>query len=113
MPREPEVEQYGLALGGDHQVAGLDVAVHDAVFVRFVHGARGRLDEAHDLVHVAAGARQLALLAAFVQQGRQRLAVDVAHREVGDAVLRIGLIDLADTGMVELRGGLRLAAETR
>ena len=84
---EAEVEQHRLALRRDHDVARLDVAVHQACFVRDVQRAPQRLDDAHarlDLA-LAAAPRQLDDVAAG---GSGRAHVRLERRAGGRAAWR-------------------------
>ena len=88
---------------GPHRVRGLDVAVHDLLLVRV--GER--------LAHLrrARGATPLGAIAPAAHDLLQRVAVDVLHRDVVDAVLLAGVVDRHDVRVVELRGALGLAQE--
>ena len=98
---DAEVEQLGLASGGDQDVAGLDVAVDDQALMRdtrargtpFVRRARGdRLAPARTRV--------------------DRLAVDQLHHQVGHAVVgAAGIEQLGDARMIEAGEHAPLEAE--
>ena len=49
-PRNPEVEDLGLATVGDEHVGRLEIAVDDATVVRVLHGV-GQLDDQADAWH--------------------------------------------------------------
>jgi hypothetical protein len=49
-PRHPEVSDQHVALGGEQDVLGLDVAVHHAVAVGVVEGGGRLAADAHRLV---------------------------------------------------------------
>jgi len=89
------------------QVAGLDVAVHDALAVRVVEAGAGAERDRQDLVGLEP--------AALAQKLGAGLALDVLHHDV---VLVTGVVesrveDLHDVRMDEARGGERLALEAR
>src|SRR5690606_32290582 len=76
---DAEVGEDGLAVAGAHQdVAGLDVAVDDAVVVGVLEGFGDRGDDRHQLV----GGQGTAL----GDQVRQGTALDVLHDQVGGGV---------------------------
>ncbi len=134
VPRETEVENHGLAVGRDDDVAGLHVAVHDAGFVRGVQRARGTLEKVQDLVelelrgrretcfdrtrrclvaHVELHApRSLLGFTGVGQHLRERASFDEAHGEVRLLALQIRLVDRAQTRMLQPRDDLGLASET-
>ena len=86
----------------DHDVGGLQVAVDDLLLVRLLQG-QGEL--AHQR-------RDLALRPALVaDQGRQRLALDVGHRQVKLAIDFPGVIHGAEVGVVERGRGAGLFQE--
>jgi hypothetical protein len=101
--REPEVDELHGAVRRDHDVVGLDVAVHDARGVRGGEATAGIDDHAHDL---APGVRLLHPLAeahALDELHRdERVVDDVADVEHGD-----------DGWMREQRERLRLAVQPR
>ena len=110
---DAEVHDLDHALLGDHDVAGLDVAVDDAhamrVFERVEHAQ-------HHLFGVA-----LAERAVHLDDVTQGLALDVLHHQVrqtlgaaafGDHGLLARVVDVHDVRVVHLRHGVRFAAET-
>ena len=104
---DAEVHDLDVAVGGDHHVAGLDVAVHDAGAVAVVERVE---DAARDLQGpLGRDARVL------LQQLTQRLALDELHDDERDtgAVEDVlaGVVDRHDRGVVQHRGGLGLAPE--
>jgi hypothetical protein len=104
----PEVEHDRPSLG-DHQVPGLQVAMHDPGRVREVHGPGGLLDPAagHDQLRL----RRRRCFRALQALG-QRLARDVAHGDEGQTLVLARLVDRADPRVVEPGRDLRLAPET-
>ena len=87
----------------DHDVAGLQIAVHDAAAVRRaerVRHLRGERERVADRERAA------------VERPGQRLPLDILHDDVAAAVLGDpGLVDGADAGMIQRRGGARLAQQ--
>jgi hypothetical protein len=80
---DAEVEEFRFAVGRDEDVRRLDVAVHDEIPVRVLHGV-GDLDDERDALAHAEPAR--------VAPAVDRLALDIFHREirrvvVGDAAV--------------------------
>src|SRR5690606_39600044 len=69
-PRDPEVEEFRLAVGGDEDVRRLEVAVDDEAAVRVLDGAADADEEAEPLVDAEAMA---------VAPRVDPLAVDVLH----------------------------------
>ena len=101
---QAEVEDLGLSIGRDHDVARLDVAVDDAVLVGLGQPP-GDLGGDPDRF----GRRQVPL-GDPVLQAFARIA---GHDDVKAAVLGlIDLVDGADVGVVEARRGARFVDET-
>ena len=87
----------------DHDVLGLEVAVHDALLVR---GGQALRDLLRDLDHALE--RQRACLA---QHLRQRLAFDERHRQVLDAVDLAEVVNADDVLVRDLARQHELALE--
>src|SRR2546425_7863188 len=87
----------------EHDVVGLDVAVHDPALVRVREGP-GDLDE--DLADFGRGER-----AARGEHARERLAAQELHDEVDDAAALADAVDRDDAGVLELGRGAGLALE--
>ncbi len=101
---DAEVEQLGFAVGGDEDVAGLEVAMDDEVGVGVLY-CGAHLAEDFE----AASDGDPFFVAVFIE----RLAVDVLHDEVGLALWRFGdLIQPCDVGMVECGEQLAFELET-
>ncbi|MGC4120635.1 MAG: hypothetical protein QM765_39870 [Myxococcales bacterium] len=96
---EPEVEDARRALGGDHHVVGLEVAVDDAQRV-------GVLEPAGDLLGVAPGLGPGH--AAGGDERAQRPARDVLHDQHGAAVVLLDPVDRGDVRVDHGGGGARL-----
>ena len=90
--------------GRDHDVAGLEIAMHDAVLV----GARERIE---DLRHQVSDVRHRhrALLAQQVLQAVARHVLEREERSVGVGPTRVH--HSHDVGVVDLRAGLHLAKD--
>ena len=99
---EAEIEHFDDAIGADHDVIGLDVAMHDA---GFVGGGEGGAELDGDLQ------QDLAVEAAFGGDLAQRLAVHELGGDVVVALGEIGIEDGEDVGVVEHGGGAGLALE--
>ncbi len=100
--RETEVHHLHLAALGDEDVAGLDVAVEDALAVRGVERVRDVDRDVDDPID-----RQRAGAEDLVQGG----AVDQLHHDEAAAVMLADVVERADVGVVQRRGGARLALE--
>ena len=96
--RHAKVEQLGASLG-QHDVGGLEIAMHDPVPVRMVERL-GNLDRmTQDLI----GRKRTA-----VQSPRDRLALDEFHHEVFAAILNADVIQRADVRMIQTGNGFCL-----
>ena len=93
--RQPEIQELGVAVGRDHDVVGLDVAVDD---VRAVGVAQALGDLQGDLDR----AQEVELLAG--DQLADGLALDELHDDVGRPLGLPDVIDLGDGGMGHGRG---------
>ena len=98
---EAEVEQLHARLR-DHDVAGLQIPVHDPLPVRLVERV-GDLD--------AVAQRLIERQRALAEPVAERLALEVLHDEVLGLALAADVVERADVRMRELRDGLRLALE--
>ena len=89
------------------QVAGLDVAVHDAVAVGVVEAAAGLADDVD--------ASSTSIGPSVAQDLGARAAADVLHDDevAGAGLVEAEVEDLDDVGVHEPRGRQRLAAEAR
>ncbi len=101
--RDAEIRDHGQPVLVEHDVVGLDVAVHDAALVRVGEGARN-LDQ--DLTDLAGGER-----AARGQHGRQWLATQELHDEIDHPAGLADAIDRDDAGVLELGGRTGFALE--
>ena len=99
---QAEVEHLGVTAFGEKDVCGLDIAMSDALGVRFLQGV-GNLDRVLERLVERDGAG--------LQPIRERLALQVLHDEVRDAVLFTDVIERANVGMIELGDRARLALE--
>ena len=101
-PRQPEVEHLHVAVGADHDVLGLDVPVDDAGGVR--GGERAR--------HLPADVDRRRERLRALDERAQRPPVDELLDDEELAVRRLAdFVDGDDVGVVEGRGGARLAQE--
>ena len=99
---ETEVENFGLAAGGDEDVGGLDVAVDDAFGVGGVEGI-GNVDGDFEKRIEFEGAAGDGVLEGF--------AFEAFHGDEGAAVFFADVVDGADVGVIESGGGLGFALE--
>ena len=97
------LDHVAVALAGEHEVAGLDVAVDHPVLV-------GVLQAQRRLVHVIAGVRHGQRPAGLDDPGQVE-AVDVLHREYDALAEPDGVVRRDDVGVAELRDGPDLAEE--
>jgi hypothetical protein len=95
LPGEAEVEDLRPALGREHDVLRLEVAVHHAFGVR-----RGKSfgDLPGDRARVANRERPIG------ERLSQRAALDPLHRDPGDAVFLADVVDGHDRRVIERRG---------
>ncbi|MBZ5582546.1 MAG: hypothetical protein LAQ30_10155, partial [Acidobacteriia bacterium] len=94
---QSEIEHLHQPVLVHHEVAGLQVAVHDARRVRPAE----RIRDLH------AVPERLAQLQPFApDQLVQRAALDVLHGDVVHAVLPVDVVDVNDIGVAQRRGGL-------
>src|SRR5262249_29863757 len=101
---EPEIEHFDDTRGADHDVSGLQVAVHDSTIVG---GFDRRRDLAADRQGLANGERTAR------QSLRERLPFDEFEDEVGRARDVFETEDAADVRVGERREELGLAVEAR
>ena len=99
--RQAEVDQLRASRVRDHHVRGLEVAVHDAVRVRF-REPLGHLDRQVEGAGRAHAARH---------QRRERPAADELHGDEGRPLALVDLVDDADGRVGERRGRARLQAQ--
>ena len=89
--RQPEVEQLHAGLG-QHDVAGLEIAMDDAVAMRGVERRRD-FDRVFD--------RLIRWQRAFRQSIGQRLTLEARHDEEVRALVLADVVERADVGMIE------------
>ena len=100
--RQAEIDDLHVAVMRQHDVGGLEIAMHDA---RAVRGGQPGGDIARDARRLADGQRPA------LDALPQRLAVVERHRDEELAVPFADVVHRGDVGMVEGAGGLRLAQE--
>ena len=99
---QPEVEDLHEAVGSDHHVLRLQIAMNDAAVVRRRQSLRHFGHQPHNLLErKVAFRRQVAQIASF----------DQLHDDEGDLVDAADVVDGDDVRMVELRRGARLLLE--
>src|SRR6266480_186939 len=101
--RDAEIGDDGQPVLVEHDVVRLDVAVHDAAFVRVGQGARHLHQDLPDLRRGERAARG--------QHGRQRLAAQELHHEIDHAAGLADAIDRDDARVLELGGRLGFPLE--
>ena len=100
--RQTEVQDLDIAIGANHHVLGLQVAMDDACVVR----GRDRLRNLHGNRDRLPGVE-----AAAIEDRTQRDAVDELGREELHAAVVADVVDREDVGMIEGRNRARLALE--
>jgi hypothetical protein len=102
--RQAEVENLHVPVAGDHDVLGLEIAMHDAALMRGGEAVGDLGGDVEDGAH-----RHRALL-----DDRSQIApFDVLHDDEGRAVVGADLVDRHDVRMIERGGGTRLLREAR
>ena len=99
---DAEVEHLHVAVGPQHQVVGLDVAMHDRRGMRGRKRRRGLDRDVEDLAKRQRAAREPLA---------QRLALDELRDEEPRAVVIADLVDGEDVRMIERRSGARFVQE--
>jgi len=101
--RGAEVGELDVAVGGQHQVGGLDVAVYQALAV----GVFERIAALEgDVQHLGHGQQRIG-----PGMGRQGLAVHVFEHQVGLGGVLVGVEQTHDVGVLEPAGHGRLVAQ--
>jgi hypothetical protein len=99
---DAEIKDFGTTLGGDENVAGLEVAVNNAEFVGLLKSLRDlRREREQILFSHWAGSENL----------RQRSALDAFHDDEIGPTLRVEFVDCGDIRMIELGEKKRFLAE--
>ena len=101
--RETEVDNLGLAVGGDEDVVRLEVAVDDLALVRM-------LESVCDLDEGAEGLLRVDGAAGLFEDFVPATPLDQLHDDVGHAGAAVG-VDLDDVGVVEPAEGVDLGAK--
>ncbi len=99
---DPEVEELGEAVGRDHHVLGLDVAVEDAGGVRVVQGFEEAPGHGHGLGDRKRSPRQ---------PRAEGLPRDELHGQEGDAVRLAGVVESRDCRVLQAGARLGFAQE--
>ena len=100
---DPEIQHLHQVVVGDHDVARLQIAMHDAGTMRAPHGLRNLGGVAHDLVDAEG---------ALLEEAAQGAAPHQLHGDEVDALVGVDLVDRDDARMIEGGGGLGLAEES-
>ena len=101
--RDPEIGDHRQPVLVEHDVVGLDVAMHDAALVRVREGARHLHQDLPDLGRRERTARG--------QHGRERLAAQKLHDKIDHPAGLADAIDRNDAGVLELGGRAGFALE--
>jgi hypothetical protein len=101
--RDAEVDDLRAAVGGDHDVVRLEIAMHDAGVVRF-RQSLGDLRHHFDTLRDAATA---------AHPLRERHAVDQLHRQEVHVAVGARVVHGHDRWMIERRGRTNFTHETR
>ena len=101
--RQAEIHDDRLAIVVDHDVARLDVAMHDAVRMSLTQSP-GNLEHQH-------GRFSRLEVLSVPQQVRKWLPVDVGHRDEVDSVHFIDVVNGTDAGVPQQRDRSRFAEE--
>lgn len=100
---DAEIGQLGHAHGGDHDVGRLNVPVHDAQALRVIEAVGNlRRDIAEGVERQSFG---------LVHPLAQRLALQILHGDIGDAIDLAHVVDGDDGRVVQPPGRLRFADE--
>ena len=103
LARGAEIDQHRVAVGGNHDVGRLDVAVQEAGLVHFGDAVEQRIEEFVDF-----GFRERARLLQDLGEARAML---VSHHQVGGAVGLEVAVDPHDVVVVEAHQRARFVAE--
>jgi hypothetical protein len=100
---DAEVAQVGVAVFIQHDVAGLQIAVDDALLVRVIQRQRHLTQRLFQLIHLGLAAPDELLQAAPGQ---------IAHDDIGQALVLAVIVDGQDVGMFQVGDDIHLALET-
>ena len=101
--REAEIENFGVAAGGDKNICRFDIAMDDIFRVSRFEGI-GNLNSQREDIFERHGAASDAFF--------KRLAVEILHDDEGAAVFFADIVNRADIRMIERRRRLRFTAES-